>query len=110
MGTIYQDTVDQDTTVRRTMDEGLIEAKLVSREYCLSHWVFALSQSGQMHQRRSGKNGDSLLTEPPAKQEVISSIGFRIKDANPPINRLLEDLWLPFMERPGEFCDCVQRM
>lgn len=41
--------------------------------------------------------------------EVISSIGFRVKDGNPPIDELLGDMWLSehFMERQNS-CYCVQ--
>ncbi|RDH26814.1 hypothetical protein BDQ94DRAFT_164164 [Aspergillus welwitschiae] len=106
MGTMYQDTVDQDTTLRSTMGEGFIEAKLISREYCLSHWVITFSQSGQCINADLSKDVIRYSRSP--LPEVISFIGFRIKDAKPPINRLLEDLWLPFTERPSEFCDCVQ--
>ncbi|BCR99966.1 uncharacterized protein AKAW2_50308S [Aspergillus luchuensis] len=105
MGTMYQDTVDQDTTVRSTMGEGLIEAKLISREYCLSHWVITLSQSGQCINADLSKNVIRYSRSP--LPEVISSIGFRIKDAQPPIDDLMKNLWVPFVKRPREFCDCV---
>lgn len=41
------DTVGQDAMVQSTIGEGLIEAKLISREYCLSHWVITFSHFGK---------------------------------------------------------------
>lgn len=101
-------TVGQDTTVQSTVGEGLIEAKLISREYCLSHWVITLNQFGQCINADLSRNVIRYSRSP--LSEVVSSIGFRIKDGKPPIDELLGYLWLPeqFMERPGEFCDCVQ--
>ncbi|KAJ5164067.1 uncharacterized protein N7500_005897 [Penicillium coprophilum] len=100
-------TVGQDTTVQSTMDNGLIEAKLISREYCLSHWVITFSQSGKCINADLSKNVIRYSGDP--LPEVISSIGFRIKNGKPPIDELLEDLYLPpsFMELQQDFCDCV---
>lgn len=108
MGTMYPDIVGQDTAVQSTMGEGLIEARLISREYCLSHWVITFSQFGQCINADLSKNVIRYSRSP--LSEVISSIGFRIKDGKPPIYELLGDLWLPeqFMERSGEFCACAQ--
>ncbi|KAE8139911.1 hypothetical protein BDV38DRAFT_269679 [Aspergillus pseudotamarii] len=108
MSSMRPDTVGQDTTVESIMGVGLIEAKLISREYCQSHWVITFSQSGKCINAHLSK--DVLRYSRDPLPEVVSSIGFRIKNGKPPIDDLLEDLWLPpsFMERPREFCDCVQ--
>ena len=106
--TTHRDTVGQDTTIQSTMDNGLIEAKLISREYCLSHWVITFSQSGKCINADLSKNVIRYSQDP--LPEVIRSIGFRIKNGKPPIDELLEDLLLPpqFVEPPRDFCDCVQ--
>lgn len=108
MGSMRPDTVGQDTTAQSTMGEGLIEAKLISREYCRSHWVITLSQSGKCINVDLSRNVTRYSRDP--LPEFVSSIGFRIKEGKPPIDNLMEHLWLPvpFIKRPQDFCSCVQ--
>jgi hypothetical protein len=107
MDITHRDTVGQDTTAQSTTNNGLIEAKLVSREYCLSHWVITLRQFDKCINVDPWDNERYSFEE---LSDVISSIGFHIKDDNPPVNELLKELWLPkeLLERPEKPCCCVQ--
>lgn len=103
MNTAPRDTVSQDTTVLSTMDNGLIEANVISQEDCLTHWVITLSQSGECINADLDLSKIRMHYSQHPLPQVISSIGFRIKNDKPPVHTLLGDLWRPpeLMELPG---------